>query len=305
MTRAVNEDIEEPQARRAGWSHDWQPRWSHEPGREPLRPVPYSWQATTKTVLVLWASDRARTGKYLACAGHLLRRGKPQVPGHPGASATSSRARRIEQRTGRVGQKLRRRRNGVASTAVRAARPRVRSVEMCQRPLEISQRRSPESARSWPWQLPGGGHRPPPWHALSDVCTRFPRAATRDRADHASVTASSRPAVARAIGWRAETQQHARFATVVDADAQRGVGVGEPERHRFDAGPSIAAEDYRGCYAGRQGSCCEKLTSAQTGLRRGRLGAILHGRQQRCTKSCRASRGEHCGTGPDRARSPE
>ena len=47
MTRAVNEDIEEPQARRAGWSHDWQPRWSHEPGRKPLRPVPCSWQATT------------------------------------------------------------------------------------------------------------------------------------------------------------------------------------------------------------------------------------------------------------------
>src|SRR6266540_1029691 len=46
MTRRVNERIEDPPARRAGWSHDWQSRWSHEVGRKPLRPVPCSWQAT-------------------------------------------------------------------------------------------------------------------------------------------------------------------------------------------------------------------------------------------------------------------
>ena len=31
----VNEDIEDLSARRAGWSHDWQSRWSHEVGRKP------------------------------------------------------------------------------------------------------------------------------------------------------------------------------------------------------------------------------------------------------------------------------
>ena len=30
----------DPPARRAGWSHDWQTRWSHEPGRKPLRRGP-------------------------------------------------------------------------------------------------------------------------------------------------------------------------------------------------------------------------------------------------------------------------
>ncbi len=47
MTRAVNESIDDPTARRAGWSHDWQPRWSQEAGRKPLSAVPCSWQATT------------------------------------------------------------------------------------------------------------------------------------------------------------------------------------------------------------------------------------------------------------------
>jgi hypothetical protein len=46
MTRAVKEQAEDPPARRAGWSHDWQPRWSHEAGRKPLSAVPCSWQAT-------------------------------------------------------------------------------------------------------------------------------------------------------------------------------------------------------------------------------------------------------------------
>ena len=45
-TWRVNEHTEEPSARRAGWSHDWQPRWSHGLGRKPLRAVPCSWQAT-------------------------------------------------------------------------------------------------------------------------------------------------------------------------------------------------------------------------------------------------------------------
>lgn len=46
MTRAVNEQTEDPPARRAGWSHNWQNRWSHEPGRKPPTAVPCSWQAT-------------------------------------------------------------------------------------------------------------------------------------------------------------------------------------------------------------------------------------------------------------------
>ena len=33
--------------RRAGWSHNWQSRWSHELGRKPLSTVPCSWQVTT------------------------------------------------------------------------------------------------------------------------------------------------------------------------------------------------------------------------------------------------------------------
>src|SRR4051794_29370399 len=46
MTWAVNEQILDPPARRAGWSHDWQNRWSHEAGRKPPTAVPCSWQAT-------------------------------------------------------------------------------------------------------------------------------------------------------------------------------------------------------------------------------------------------------------------
>ena len=45
-TWRVNERTQGPPARRAGWSHDWQSRWSHEAGRKPLRAVPCSWQAT-------------------------------------------------------------------------------------------------------------------------------------------------------------------------------------------------------------------------------------------------------------------
>jgi putative transposase len=45
-TWRVNERTQDPPTRRAGWSHDWQSRWSHEPGRKPVRPVPCSWQAT-------------------------------------------------------------------------------------------------------------------------------------------------------------------------------------------------------------------------------------------------------------------
>lgn len=45
-TWRVNERTQDPPTRRAGWSHDWQPRWSHEAGRKPVRPVPCSWQAT-------------------------------------------------------------------------------------------------------------------------------------------------------------------------------------------------------------------------------------------------------------------
>src|SRR6266542_65995 len=48
MTRAVNERTKDNPARRAGWSHDWQPRWSHEAGRKPVSPVPCSWQATIR-----------------------------------------------------------------------------------------------------------------------------------------------------------------------------------------------------------------------------------------------------------------
>src|SRR4051812_40227424 len=46
MTTALNEQIQDPPARRAGWSHDWQNRWSHETGRKALSAVPCSWQAT-------------------------------------------------------------------------------------------------------------------------------------------------------------------------------------------------------------------------------------------------------------------
>jgi hypothetical protein len=45
-TWRVNEQTKDPTARRAGWSHDWQSRWSHEAGRKPLRAVPCSWQPT-------------------------------------------------------------------------------------------------------------------------------------------------------------------------------------------------------------------------------------------------------------------
>jgi len=54
LTRRANEDIDEPPARRAGWSHDWQTRWSHEAGRKPLRAVPRSWQATQDTNEPFW-----------------------------------------------------------------------------------------------------------------------------------------------------------------------------------------------------------------------------------------------------------
>ena len=47
-TWRVNEQTEEPSTRRAGWSHNWQSRWSHEVGRKPLRAVPCSWQATSR-----------------------------------------------------------------------------------------------------------------------------------------------------------------------------------------------------------------------------------------------------------------
>nr|AIU93917.1 hypothetical protein LRS1606.483 [Rhodococcus sp. NS1] len=33
-------------ARRAGWSHDWQSGWSHLPGKNQVKVVPFSWQAT-------------------------------------------------------------------------------------------------------------------------------------------------------------------------------------------------------------------------------------------------------------------
>ena len=45
-TRRSNEPTQDPPARHAGWSHDWQSKWSHEPGRKPATPVPCSWQAT-------------------------------------------------------------------------------------------------------------------------------------------------------------------------------------------------------------------------------------------------------------------
>ena len=41
-----NEQTEDPSTRRAGWSHNWQSRLSHELGRKPLSTVPCSWQAT-------------------------------------------------------------------------------------------------------------------------------------------------------------------------------------------------------------------------------------------------------------------
>src|SRR3954453_23435753 len=46
MAWAVNERVPSPSDRRAGWSHDWQNRWSHEAGRKPPTAVPCSWQAT-------------------------------------------------------------------------------------------------------------------------------------------------------------------------------------------------------------------------------------------------------------------
>jgi hypothetical protein len=46
MTRGVNEPKQDLPGRRAGWSHDWQSRWSHEPGRKPREAVPCSWPAT-------------------------------------------------------------------------------------------------------------------------------------------------------------------------------------------------------------------------------------------------------------------
>lgn len=47
-TWAVNEQTQDPPARRAGRSHDWQTRWSHERGRRPPTTVPSSWQATSR-----------------------------------------------------------------------------------------------------------------------------------------------------------------------------------------------------------------------------------------------------------------
>ena len=45
-TRRSNEPSRNQPDRHAEWSHDWQPRWSHESGRKPPTTVPSSWQAT-------------------------------------------------------------------------------------------------------------------------------------------------------------------------------------------------------------------------------------------------------------------
>ena len=44
--RRSNEQPEDYRRDAPGWSHDWQSRRSHQPGRNPFRPVPWSWQAT-------------------------------------------------------------------------------------------------------------------------------------------------------------------------------------------------------------------------------------------------------------------
>ncbi|MHB1173477.1 MAG: cytochrome ubiquinol oxidase subunit I, partial [Lacisediminihabitans sp.] len=46
LTRRSNGRTEDSPVRRAGWSHDWQSRWSHEGGRKPATPVPCLWRAT-------------------------------------------------------------------------------------------------------------------------------------------------------------------------------------------------------------------------------------------------------------------
>ena len=55
-TRRSNEPTQDPPARHAGWSHDWQSKWSHEPGRKPATPVPCSWQATIRAKIILAAA---------------------------------------------------------------------------------------------------------------------------------------------------------------------------------------------------------------------------------------------------------
>src|SRR6266508_4792040 len=112
MTRAVNEQIGDNPARRAGWSHDWQPRWSHEAGRKPVSAVPCSWQATwraffekatSKIDILVYAAihlhesingfnqlltDRARSGCRVRVAigaadsPNIIARGKEETYGH-------------------------------------------------------------------------------------------------------------------------------------------------------------------------------------------------------------------------------
>jgi len=80
-TWGVNEQTEEPPTRRAGWSHDWQSRWSHEVGRKSLRAVPCSWQATlgVLTVTASVGGTPAEVGVLVAMSAGCLEWGTVQL----------------------------------------------------------------------------------------------------------------------------------------------------------------------------------------------------------------------------------
>ena len=86
-TRRSNELTQDPPARHAGWSHDWQSKWSHEPGRKPATPVPCSWQATTLDDFDLDAASGIDTSllaelgtcRYIDTATNVLLIGPPGV----------------------------------------------------------------------------------------------------------------------------------------------------------------------------------------------------------------------------------
>src|SRR3954452_18811546 len=85
MTWAVNEQIPDPPARRAGWSHDWQNRWYHEAGRKPPTAVPCSWQATpgsNQTGARAAAAASARKPPPLKSEGWVRRLGAVQPGPH-------------------------------------------------------------------------------------------------------------------------------------------------------------------------------------------------------------------------------
>ena len=106
MTRAVNERTRDLSARRAGWSHDWQPRWSHEAGRKPLNAVPCSWQATAGNPAV--TPDRVGGSVDSVRGQHSCRRRLPTVDPSSergwrwyAAAATSDQNRGASTRRGR------------------------------------------------------------------------------------------------------------------------------------------------------------------------------------------------------------